>query len=143
MAKTGPILIIENDADDREMMQDIFRELQVRNKRYFFKSSQEVIDFLTGTTDDPFLVISDITLPGMSGIELRQYINEHPELRKKSIPFIFLTTSTAKESVDKAYEMMVQGYFEKPNNVNELREMLKMILDYWNVCFHPNSYFLD
>jgi len=142
MAKTGPILIIENDADDREIMQDILRELRVKNKLYFFKSCQEVIDFLAATADDPFLVISDINLPGMSGIQLRQYINDHPELRKKSIPFVFLTTGTARETVDQAYEMMVQGYFEKPDNIRELREILKLILDYWNVCLHPNSYFL-
>lgn len=143
MAKTGPILIIENDADDRDIMKDIFRELGVKNKLYFFSSSPDVLDFLVHTDQDPFLIISDINLPGMSGIELRRSINEHEELRKKSIPFIFLTTSSSRNSVDQAYGMMVQGYFEKKNSAQEMKDALKMIIDYWNLCLHPNSYFLD
>ena len=143
MAKTGPILIIENDADDQQIMKDIFRELGVRNKLYFFNNSPDVLDWLIKTPEDPFLIISDINLPGMNGIELRRRINENEELCKKSIPFIFLTTSSNSESVSQAYEMMVQGYFEKKNSVQEMKEALKMIMDYWNVCLHPNSYFLD
>jgi CheY-like chemotaxis protein len=75
----------------------------------------------------------------MDGLELRKEINENEFLRKKSIPFIFLTTTSTKSVIEEAYEMMVQGYFVKPNSIQEIKETIKMIIDYWKVCRHPNT----
>jgi CheY-like chemotaxis protein len=75
----------------------------------------------------------------MDGLELRKEINENEFLRKKSIPFIFLTTTSNRTVIEQAYEMMVQGYFVKPNSIQEIKETIKMIIDYWKVCRHPNT----
>jgi DNA-binding NarL/FixJ family response regulator len=75
----------------------------------------------------------------MDGLELRKEINENEFLRKKSISFIFLTTTSTKSVIEEAYEMMVQGYFVKPNSIQEIKETIKMIIDYWKVCRHPNT----
>lgn len=137
-SKRGPILIAEEDIDDRDVLRDVFKNLGVRNELKFFDNGQQMLDYLLTTNDMPFLILSDVNLPLMSGLALREKINATPSLRHKSIPFIFLTTNMEKEYVERAYEMMVQGYFMKQDSLQEITATIKMIIDYWNVCHHPN-----
>jgi CheY-like chemotaxis protein len=70
--------------------------------------------------------------------ELKRKINEIPHIRRKSIPFVFLTTTSAHEAVMDAYESLAQGFFTKPNDVASLKNMIEMILNYWKISRHPN-----
>ena len=137
-ARSGPIIIIEDDPDDQEVVKDACNDLQIPNKLKFFSSATQALNYLLSTKEQPFIIISDVNLPGMDGKELRLKINNNDYLRKKSIPFVFFTTSGNKETVQSAYEMMVQGYFVKPDNYVQTKNLLKMIYDYWAVCLHPN-----
>lgn len=137
MHKNGPIIIIEDDADDQELLNEIFKELNVPNLLKFFNSCLQAFNYLFTTVEKPFLIISDINLPAMTGLELGKKIMENNVTRGKSIPFIFLTTSNDRHSIAKAYEMPVQGFFVKPSSIAELKDMMRMILDYWKVCRHP------
>jgi CheY-like chemotaxis protein len=139
MSKRGPIIIAEDDIDDRDLLREVFQSLNVTNELKFFDNGQQVLDYLLTTLDQPFIIISDVNLPLMSGTRLRQAINENEMLRRKSIPFVFLTTNVENDAVNKAYDMMVQGYFQKENSIDRIREVLGMILNYWKVCRHPNS----
>lgn len=138
-SRNGPIIIIEDDPDDQEMLRLVLDELQVPNEVKVFNNCPDALNYLMDTPDKPFLIISDINLPTMSGLEMRRRITDSARLRKKSIPFVFLSTSSKQESVEIAYEMMVQGYFPKPNSLAELKEMMRMIVGYWKVCRHPNT----
>ena len=140
MPKYGPILIVEDDEDDRLVMEEVFIDMGSKYERIYFNRSQEALEFLSTTLIQPFLVISDVNLPGMDGPEFKLTLNKNEYLRKKSIPFVFLTTTAKRQAVDKAYEMMVQGYFEKPNNLKETKTLLKLIVDYWQICIHPNTF---
>jgi CheY-like chemotaxis protein len=137
MPKSGPILLIEDDQDDQEMLQEVFTELKVPNILRFFDTCAKALDYLLTTIEKPFLIISDINLPAMTGMELKKEMNENEDLRKKSIPFIFLSTNPDQYIISKAYEMLVQGYFVKPGSMRELKEVIKMIVEYWKVCKHP------
>ena len=137
MLKNGPIVIIEDDADDQELLNEIFRDLQLTNLVKFFSSCLNAFDYLITTIERPFLIISDINLPAMSGLELCRKISENESLKRKSIPFIFLTTTNDHKVITEAYKMFVQGFFVKPTSIKDLREMMKMIVDYWKVCRHP------
>jgi CheY-like chemotaxis protein len=139
MSVNGPIIIIEDDEDDREFYSETLNSLQIENEVIFFPEAEKAYQFLEVTPLKPFVILSDINLPGMSGIEFKKRIQENPFLRSKSIPFIFLTTSSDKNSVAIAYGMMVQGYFIKPNSVLELSSLLAQIIGYWKICKHPNS----
>ncbi|HEX5651451.1 MAG TPA: response regulator [Chitinophagaceae bacterium] len=137
--KTGPIIIIEDDKEDREIFKDIMEELEVRNELIWFHNSQEALTFFKTTDLKPFIIFCDVNLGGTSGIAIKSQIDADPQLRKKSIPFIFYSTSADQQSVNKAYtEMTVQGYFLKNNSYQEIRDTVKIILDYWKVCRHPN-----
>ena len=138
--KSGPIVIIEDDPDDQDLLKDVFHELSVKNKILFFEKSLDAFQYLKSTTDQPFVILSDINLPEQNGVEFKRQIDEDPQLRSKSIPFIFFSTSINKETIDIAYkELTIQGYFQKTNSYDELRETIKLIIDYWKVCKHPNS----
>jgi CheY-like chemotaxis protein len=137
--RTGPIILIEDDQDDQEMLREVFKDLDINNELKFFNNGNDGLNYLLTTTDKPLIIFSDINMPAMTGIELRKKINENDYLRKKSIPFVFLTTSERRDAVIEAYEMMVQGYFIKPNNLNEFKRIVRMVIDYWKVCKHPNT----
>jgi CheY-like chemotaxis protein len=139
MAKTGPIIIAEDDPDDQEILKEIFQNLNVHNELKFFENGQKVLEYLLSTIDKPFLIISDVNLLGMSGFELKQKINANPYLRAKSIPFIFLTTSLDNSILLKTYEMMAQGYFQKGDSLSQIQDMIKLVIDYWLLCKHPNN----
>ena len=137
MLKKGPIIVIEDDADDQELMNEIFRELQVPNLVKFFNSCFQAFDYLLSTIEKPFLIISDINLPAMTGLELYKKIMSNDSLRVRTIPFVFLTTSSDSQTISKAFEMPVQGFFVKPSSIPELKDMMRMIIDYWKICRHP------
>jgi response regulator RpfG family c-di-GMP phosphodiesterase len=81
-----------------------------------------------------------VNLPKQNGIEFKRQIDEDPQLRAKSIPFVFLSTSIDRKAVNVAYkELTVQGFFQKPNSFNELTAVIKLLMDYWKLCRHPNS----
>src|SRR5688572_25624711 len=136
----GPIVVIEDDLDDQEILSDAFKEMGVESKLIFFDNTVEAYEYLRSITEQPFLIFSDVNLPGQSGIEFKRQIDNEPSLREKSIPFVFFSTSVKKEEVDTAYkEMTVQGYFKKPTNYADLKSILHKIMEYWKICKHPNT----
>ena len=139
--KNGPIIIIEDDADDKKLLEDVLRELKIHNSITWFDNCHRALQYLRETPVQPFIIFSDVYMPGFTGIELKRQIDADPELRKKSIPFVFLTTTITQETVDEAYsDMTVQGFFAKEYSYEKLKETLKIIVDYWSVCQHPNLF---
>lgn len=139
MSKKGPIILVEDDKDDQELIKEILRSIGILNKLVCFSNGSEALDYLKTSIEQPFLILSDVNMPVMDGITLRKYINENERLRKKSIPFVFLTTTAGMPAVRQAYEMSVQGFFEKGSSLTEIGTTLKLICDYWQRCKHPNS----
>jgi CheY-like chemotaxis protein len=139
MAKSGPIIVVEDDPDDQEILKEVFQEMKILNTIKYYYSTKDALEYLLTTTEKPFLIICDVNIPVMSGTEFKKQINSTPSLRRKSIPFVFLTTSSNQKSVEDAYEMMVQGYFIKPGRIQEIREIIMLIINYWMVCKGPNS----
>jgi CheY-like chemotaxis protein len=140
MPKSGPIIIIEDDTDDQDIMQEVFGDLHISNPLRFFNNGKDALDYLCTTVEHPFLILCDINMPVMDGIEFRTAIEKDPVLKEKSIPFVYLTTTGNPLTVRKAYHLTVQGFFQKKNNLHELRDCVTMIIDYWRTCLHPNSF---
>ncbi len=135
-----PVIVLEDDRDDQMILQGVFEDLCIKNELKFFETGPDALSYLETTTDQPFLILSDVNLPGMDGPDFKKSINKNEFLRKKSIPFVFYSTSARKESVVKAYDMMVQGFFEKPQSLTEIKTTIKLIIDYWKLCKHPKSF---
>jgi CheY-like chemotaxis protein len=138
MTKSGPIVIIEDDLDDQEILGEIFKRLNYSNKIIFFNDGEEAFAYISEPDVAPFLILSDINMPRLSGLELRERIQANEDLRMKCIPFIFFTTTANKKSVLEAYYKSVQGFFQKPNTLEELENKIKIIIEYWKECIAPN-----
>jgi CheY-like chemotaxis protein len=138
MLKSGPIVLVDDDEEDQEIIKEAFRDSEVYNPVLSFRNGLEVLEYLRTTSDHPFLIISDINMPRMNGFELREEILHDLFLARKCIPFIYLSTSGTRFEVEKAYQLMVQGFIIKPSTYEKLKDVLKMIIDYWQLCRHPN-----
>ena len=79
-------------------------------------------------------------MPMMNGVELREEIYKDDFLRKKSIPFVFLSTTDGRRIINKVYELEVQGFFQKEVSYQAVSNQIKLIIDYWAKCKHPNNY---
>jgi CheY-like chemotaxis protein len=139
MSQAGPIVIVEDDPDDQQMIGEAIKEIGIRNTIRFFDRGHDAFNYLK-TDVQPFIILSDINLPEMNGVDFKRKIDSDPQLRSKSIPFVFFSTSAEKKAVDTAYkEMTVQGFFLKSNRYQELKDLVKVIMEYWKLCKHPNS----
>lgn len=141
ITKKGPIILIDDDIDDLEITSQVITELEVKNEIVCFSSCTEALNHLQSDKSiaQPFVILCDVNLPKMNGVELKKQIDQNEQLRKKSIPFVFLSTAYSHAVLTEVYELRVQGYFIKGTTVNELKETLEMIFRYWTICKHPNS----
>jgi CheY-like chemotaxis protein len=138
MNRFGPIIIIEDDFDDQELLQQAIEALNHDNEIIFFADGTEALQYLTENDVEPFIIFSDINMPKLNGIELRAKIHQNEQLRIKSIPFLFFSTSAEQRHVVDAYSKSVQGFFIKPASFSDLKDVLKSIFDYWLKCVSPN-----
>src|SRR5688572_15468720 len=127
----GPIIIIEDDPDDQDIINLTLNELNVTHEIVFFDNPEKAFDYLSVPENEPFIIFSDINMPGMSGFELRDKIHQEPSLRMKCVPYIFLTTGGENKQVWKAYSNNAQGFFIKPTSMEKWRALFSMIISYW------------
>ncbi|HEY0732930.1 MAG TPA: response regulator [Chitinophagaceae bacterium] len=138
MNKGGPIIIIEDDLDDQEMLTEIFKDLDYKNETIFFGDGEAALAFLVDTEIEPFIIFSDINMPKLNGVELREKVHNNEDLRIKSIPYLFFTTTAEQKHVVDAYSKSIQGFFVKPRKYSDLRRTIKIIVEYWQECVSPN-----
>lgn len=140
MNKSGPIIVIEDDADDQAILVEIFGELGYENKIIYFHDGNDALEYLNRTEVQPFLILSDINMPKINGFELRSKIFTNEQLQTKCIPYLFFTTAGTKKAVLDAYAMSVQGFFIKPSSIEKLKGTIKKIVEYWQECIAPSYY---
>lgn len=137
----GPIVIVEDDVDDQELYEMILREMGIQNELRVFGSGKPALEYLLTTEEQPFIILSDINMPEMSGLDLKSKIQEDPFLVTKGIPFVFLSTNASAVSVRHAHALSVQGYFQKPDNIAALKDLFHKLFGYWQLSRHINSTF--
>jgi CheY-like chemotaxis protein len=140
MNKSGPIIVIEDDPDDQEVLVEIFQKLGYINKVIYFQDGNDALVYLNKSDVQPFLILSDINMPKISGFELRNRVFTNEQLQTKCIPYLFFTTSANKKSVIDAYTMSVQGFFVKPNSMQALENTIRKIVEFWEECISPNQF---
>lgn len=138
MNKNGPIIVIEDDEDDRDFMKDVFIDLNYKNEIIFYEDGQSALNHLLNEKIEPFIIISDINMPVLNGMALKAEIQKNENLRLKCIPYLFFTTSANQQHVIDAYSKSVQGFFIKPNSIVKLKAIVKKIVEYWQECESPH-----
>ena len=140
MNNSGPVIIIEDDLDDQEILTAVFEKLNYPNKVIFFNDGLKALEFLNRADTIPFLILSDINMPKLNGFELRAKLRTDAALQVKCIPYLFFSTAVDQKAVIEAYSLSVQGFFIKSNSITELERTIGVIMDYWRSCAAPNNY---
>jgi CheY-like chemotaxis protein len=137
---TGPIVLVEDDEDDIAIFSEVLKELGISNRLISFIKPADAYYFLDNNEEQPFIIFSDVNLPGMSGLEFKNKLDHNEKLKIKSIPFVFYSTSAEKKYVNEAYlHLTVQGFFLKGHSMKDIKDQLRIIFEYWKICRHPNS----
>lgn len=136
------ILLVEDDDVDAEGALRAFKKHKIANPVRRASDGIEALDILRGTNsaerlETPYLILTDINMPRMDGIELLQEIRHDHDLRS-SVVFV-LTTSKREEDKVKAYHFNVAGYLIKSNVGEDFMEMINMLDSYWKIVEFPIS----
>ena len=137
MNKEGAIIIVEDDTDDQELMVHLLLQLGVKNEIVLFPNGLEAYSYFSQNMAEPFLIISDINMPKMNGIQLKEKIHQEPGLNLLTVPFIFMSTSDPGKEDIRSAKKLVQGYFKKPPNLAEYKKIIKDIIDFWSKAIEP------
>lgn len=136
-AKPIVILVAEDDADDRMLLQDAFDESRLSNELRFVEDGEQLIAYLRregkyadpGVSPFPGLILLDLNMPKLDGREALKIIKSDPALQR--IPIIALTTSNAEEDIVRTYGLGVSSFICKPVTFDRLVEVVKALSAYW------------
>ncbi|QIP18008.1 response regulator [Spirosoma aureum] len=126
MAAAGPQ--VRHRDDDPDIFKLAISELALPHPVIVFFNGQTALNYLKSTSEIPFLIISEISMPGMSGLELRKQIDQDSGLRKKCIQFVFMTHPVEEKLVEEAYELTIQALFEKKFSFASWKAQLGFII---------------
>ena len=132
MHNTKPILLVEDDLVDSMTVRRAIRELNIHNQLITVGNGEEALEYLLDETNQqPCLILLDINMPKMNGLELLEITKNHPIL--KTIPTIILTTSREELDEKTSFKLGVAGYIVKPVNYSHFVETVRRIDSYWTL----------
>jgi CheY-like chemotaxis protein len=140
--RTAHLLHVEDDDLSIMGLVRAFKKAKIANPVSFAHDGIDALDMLRGTNGRerfprPFLILLDLNMPRMDGIEFLKELRRDEELRK-SIVFV-MTTSDADEDKVKAYNLGVAGYILKSNPANAFLEATALLDTYWRVVEFPEN----
>jgi CheY-like chemotaxis protein len=133
-------IIVEDDVDDQNLFKMAYAKAGIKNELIIIKDGEDALQYIVNNKKAPFVIVSDINMPKMGGLELIKEIKENKERDDfKSIPFLIMSSSQSENDIKNTYKVGAQGYFSKPLSVEELVELIVSIQKYWSRCRHPAS----
>jgi CheY-like chemotaxis protein len=131
------ILVADDDADDRLMIRDAFKENRLANDLRFVSDGEELMAYLkregkykdASSSPRPGLILLDLNMPKKDGREALKEIRANPEL--KGIPVVVLTTSKAEEDIYRSYHLGVNSFIAKPVTFDGLVAITRELGHYW------------
>ena len=131
------ILLVEDNPGDVELTLLVMREHKLANRIHVVRDGAEALDFLFGTGiyqgrnihDRPKVILLDLKLPKVDGIEVLRRIKSDPNTR--TIPVVVLTSSREEKDVVDAYQLGVNSYIVKPVDFNQFSESVRQTGMYW------------
>jgi CheY-like chemotaxis protein len=138
--KEATFLLIEDDEVDVMHLERSFKKLKIANPMVVANDGIEALEVLRGENghaklDTPYIILLDLNMPRMSGLEFLKEIRDDPAL-KQSVIFV-LTTSNDDQDKTKAYDNHVAGYIVKSDAGESFLEALEMLDRYWRVVELP------
>lgn len=139
MKKQGPIVIVDDDPDEQYLYRKAFEKLKLDNTIVAFNNGKAALDYLTKAAVEPFVILCDINMPLMTGLEMREEMCRDQRLCKTNTPFIFMSTSARPSDVEKASSLYTHGFFQKETSFEKHESLIKRIIDYWSGCRYSDG----
>jgi DNA-binding NtrC family response regulator len=134
----GKIVLVDEKKYEKALLISALLDKNWQVRVEYFSDPAEAFEYLKVTDDELFLILSELNMTRMHGLKLKKKIDKNSYLRRKGIPFIFISSVARTKDILEAYEYRVQGFFEKPETLKEQAELLEKIIRYWIDCRHPN-----
>ncbi len=132
MTREVVILIAEDDSGHARLIEKNLTRAGLNNQIEGFANGQEILDFLflqgqarQRIRDTPYLLLLDIRMPKVDGVEVLRQIKQDPELRK--IPVIMLTTTDDPREVERCHALGCSNYIVKPVDYDKFAEAIKQL----------------
>lgn len=128
------ILIAEDDADDRFLLNAAFVENGFEDRLQFVENGVELLDFLQELSNDvnarmPGFILLDLNMPKKDGREVLKELKQNPVLKK--IPVIIFSTTNNEQEMKRCYECGANSYITKPNSFEGLIKTVAVLRSYW------------
>lgn len=132
MKKDTPILLVEDDEVDQMTVQRALKDIHVTNRLDIAGNGEEALALLNDNRNQkPGIILLDLNMPRMNGIEFLSLIKKDEELKK--IPVVVLTTSIEEDDKVKSFNLGVAGYMHKPVDYMQFVEVIRTIDLYWTL----------
>ncbi len=137
------VLLAEDDLGDRLLLQEAFQVTDTKIDLRLVANGEEFLNYLYrrppwNRAERPDLILLDLNMPRMNGLEALRNIKANPEL--KSIPVVVLTTSRSRDDISEAYANGANTYLFKPGSFDELVQAMRGLCEFWfKVCVLPGS----
>lgn len=137
------ILLVEDNQADVELTLHALAQSKIANPVHVARDGEEALDFLFGRGKfvrrngqrPPRLVLLDLKLPKVDGLEVLEKIRQSEELRM--IPVVVLTASKQEQDLLRSYSLGVNSYIQKPVDFDQFRQVVREIGYYWIVVNEP------
>jgi CheY-like chemotaxis protein len=137
MVTEFPILVAEDNEDEIALLKLAFKKAEFNGPIHFVRDGHAAVDYLEGRNGYadrqqfpfPKVIVSDLKMPRVSGLELLQWLRNHPKCH--IIPAILLSGSGLESDIEKAYKLGANTYFQKPGGFQAMVELLAKLKSYW------------
>jgi two-component system response regulator len=143
MSNAIEILIVDDSASDVELTVHALRKAKLANEIHIVEDGEQALDFLfcrgrysaRSFSDPPRVVLLDLKMPKVDGIEVLRAVRGDP--RTRAIPIVVLTSSKETRDLIESYNLGVNAYIEKPVDFERFREVIEHIGMFWLVVNEP------
>jgi CheY-like chemotaxis protein len=142
MADLRPILLVEDSPKDLELTLAALEKCQLANQIVVTRDGAEALDYLNRRGEfadrepgDPAVVLLDLKLPKIDGLEVLEQVKRHGELRQ--IPVVMLTSSREERDLVRSYELGVNAFVVKPVDFNRFFEAIQDLGMFWAILNEP------
>lgn len=133
------ILLVEDNAMDVDLTLRAFKQCHLANQIIVARDGQEVLDWIPRWDAGelrPNVILLDLQLPKMNGLEVLTALKAHPVYR--TTPVVVLTSSGQRQDIQRAYEVGANSYIVKPVDFEKFVQIVQQIKSYWMVINEPS-----
>ena len=138
MRNSKPILLVEDDRVDAMTVKRALKDLNITNPLVHTLNGEEALNHLKAESNsNPCIILLDLNMPKMNGIEFLKVIKADNELKK--IPVVVITTSHEEQDIVESFRLCVAGYISKSTDYKKFVEAIRTVNLYWTLSEMPTG----